>query len=138
MARKLLVLLIGVFFVFISLAPVSMAATGGPDAGGYEYSDSDEKGAAPFTWKDIQESANSVGIPEFHEERSILFGPVDIGFTFTFYGVDYSKVYISKYGYLTFNDWPPLASCKIEPIPTEDGAADNFIAGMWAYLHPGT
>ena len=138
MSRKLLVLFIGVFFVFMFLPPASMAATGGPDAGGYEYYDSDEEGAAPFVWESIEGNKNSVGIPEFHEERSILFGPVPIGFTFSFYGVDYTEVYISKYGYPTFNDWPPMAYCKIETIPTEDGAADNFIAGMWAYLHPGT
>jgi len=138
MFRRISTLLIGIFFVLIFLPPASMALTGGPDADGYEYYDSDEEGAAPFVWNDIRESNNSVPIPEFHEEGSILFGPVPIGFNFKFYGVDYTEIYISKYGYLTFNDGPPLAYCNIEQIPTEGGAADNFIAGMWAYLHPGT
>jgi hypothetical protein len=133
------------FFVLMFLPPASMALTGGPDAGGYEYYDSYEKGVSQFTWNDIQENDiqekdNSVAVSAFHEEGSILFGPVSMGkdFIFTFYGVPYTEIYISKYGYLTFNDGPPLAFCKIEPIPTEGGSADNFIAGMWAYLHPGT
>lgn len=138
MFRKILVVLIGMFFVLMFLPPVSMALTGGPDDGGYEYYDSNEKGVDPFVWVSIEDSPNSVGIPEFHTEGSILFGPVPIGFTFTFYGVDYTEIYISKYGYLTFNDGPKIAYCKTEPIPTEGGSADNFIAGMWAYLHPGT
>ena len=138
MLKRNLTVLIGMFFVLMFLPSASMALTGGPDAGGYEYYDSYEEGAAPFTWNDIRESPDSIPVPEFHTERSILFGPVDIGFTFTFYGVDYTEIYISKYGYLTFNDGPEIAYCKTAPIPTEGGSADNFIAGMWAYLHPGT
>lgn len=145
MTRKLLALLIGVFFVFMFLPYASIALTGGPDAGGYGYYDSYEKDAAPFVWEGIENDDKSVGIPEFKPttkeggEGAILSHPVDIGFTFTFYGIDYTKIYVSKYGYLTFNDGPPIAYCKIEPIPTKGRAnADNFIAEMWAYLHPGT
>ena len=140
MARKLLVLLIGVFFVFISLAPVSMAATGGPDAGGYEYYDSNEEDVAPFEWESIFYSKYSKAISDFTVDggSAVLVGPIEIGFTFTFYGVDYTQVYISKYGYLTFNDGPPLGSPYIEPIPTDSRyKTENFIAGMWGYLHPG-
>ncbi|MDD5724087.1 MAG: hypothetical protein PHY29_10190 [Syntrophales bacterium] len=139
MFKRNVAVLIGVFFVLMFLPPASMALTGGPDAGGYRYYDSDEKGAAPFDWKSIFYSG--VPISDFKAEGtgvgSILSGPFDIGFSFTFYGVEYRKVYVSKYGYLTFNDGPPLASCSLQEIPTRGGSADNFIAGMWAYLHPG-
>ncbi|MEA2038907.1 MAG: hypothetical protein U9N82_03635 [Thermodesulfobacteriota bacterium] len=139
MAKKLLALLIGMFFVLMFLPCASMALTGGPDAGGYEYYDSDEEGAVPFTWDDLENSTTATGIEEFHEDlTTILFGPVPIGFTFTFYGVDYTNVYISKHGFLTFNDGPPVMYRDTEPIPTEGGTGDNFIAGMFAQLHPGT
>ena len=139
MSRRLLVLLTGVFFVFVSLPPASMAATGGPDAGGYQYYDSEEEGAVPFPWDDLGNSTNATGITAFNDDlTTILFGPVPIGFTFTFYGVDYTEVYISKHGFLTFNEGPPVHFRGTEPIPTEGGIGDNFIAGMFAQLHPGT
>ena len=144
MSRKILTVFIGVFFVLMSLPPVSVALTGGPDAGGYVYYDSYEEGVVPFEWDSILNSKNSVVIPEFQSvakdggEEAFLSHPVDIGFTFTFYGVEYDKVYVSKYGYLTFSDGPALAACYIEPIPTASRyTTGNFIAGMWAYLHPG-
>ncbi|MBW2083627.1 MAG: hypothetical protein JRI39_11205, partial [Deltaproteobacteria bacterium] len=34
----------------------AMALTGGPDRYGYTYSDSEEPGAAPFSWIDISKT----------------------------------------------------------------------------------
>ena len=144
MFKRNVIVLIGVFFVLMFLPPASMALTDGPDAGGYVYYDSYEEGVVPFEWDSILNSKNSVVIPEFQSvakeggEEAFLSHPVDIGFTFTFYGVGYDTVYVSKYGYLTFSDGPALASCYLEPIPTASRyKTGNFIAGMWAYLHPG-
>lgn len=137
MFKKSLAILIGMFFLLMFLPPTSLALTGGPDAGGYEYYDSNEGGVAPFSWESIEDSEKSVEIPDFKTEGSVLVGPVPMGFTFTFYGVNYTKIYISKYGYLTFNDGPEKSYFNLEPIPTRGGHADNYIAGMRAYLHPG-
>ena len=141
MFKRILMLLWLMFLVFIFLPSLSTALTGGPDKGGYSYYDSDEKGVAPFEWNEVSEDSTiSIG---FHENPTlVLGGPVNIGFNFKFYGNTYNKIYISKYGYITFNDGPEMASCYLQPIPTDgdrpiENSADNFIAGMWAYLSPG-
>lgn len=139
MFKRILTLLWLMFLVFIFLPSLSTALTGGPDKGGYKYYDSSEPEAVKFNWDDIRKSRNSVEVKQFRDDSTlVLYGPVDIGFPFTFYGVKYSQVYISKYGYLTFNDGPEIAYCNIQPIGTKGGSADNFIAGIWANLHPGT
>jgi len=85
-----------------------------------------------FTWEEIDRETGT-GIPK---DAWPNLQKVDIGFNFTFYDNIYSYVYISPWGYLTFNNllW---GYCRIDTIPTEGGSADNFIAGLWGYLHPG-
>ena len=135
MLRKLLALLIGEFFVFIFSPPVSMSATGGPDAGGYSFSDSREG----FSWTDIingDGDFNDVEFPNGTKPQDISEA-IPIGFNFNFYGKSYSEIYVSSYGYLTFEDYI-WDYCNVEPIPSAGGSADNFIAGLWGYLNPKT
>lgn len=141
MFKRILTLLWLMFLVFIFLPSVSTALTGGPDKGGYSYYDSYEKGAAKFEWNEV--SAISIGFKE--DKTLILYGPVSIGFKFKFHGNTYDKVYISRYGYITFNEGPAVLfnqDYQPQQIPTDgkrafENSADNFIAGMWTHLESG-
>ena len=142
MFKRILMLLWLMFLVFIFLPSVSMALKGGPDKGGYEFFDSNEIGVNKFEWNDF--SGRTIGFKE--DPTLILYGPVNIGFKFQFYGNTYEEIYISKYGYITFNKGPAVQfdpRYQPQPIPTDgdrafENPADNFIAGMWAYLSPGS
>ena len=133
--RKSVVLMI--LLVLMVCPATVMALTGGPDAGGYSFYDSNEKGAGDFSWVNISKSGTPI------EKEVWLHGtmpvPVDIGFNFEFYGKVYSRVYVSEYGYITFEDHQ-LGYFKLETIPEKAlyGSTENFIAGVWANLFPGT
>jgi len=131
--RKSIILVI---LLVLLLCPATvMALTGGPDAGGYRFYDSEETDAEAFSWEDISET--TIGKDAWRYDDMPI--GVDIGFEFKFYGNTYRKVYISEYGYLTFDDFQ-LSYFLLEPIPTpyhRGGPADNFIGGLWAHLLPG-
>ena len=126
--------------VLMSFPVTAMDLTGRPDAGGYRFYDSNETDAEPFSWTSIATDPNSSYIPkETWGNTPTPHQEVPIGFTFDFYGNRYSSVYISPYGYITFDPDAWLSYCKIEPIPTlahHGWAADNFIAGVWGFLYP--
>ena len=132
--RKSIILI--VLLVLFLLCPATvMALTGGPGAGGYSFYDSAETDAEAFSWDEIEwNETGSTGIPK---ESWPALQEVPIGFDFVFYGKSYSHVYISPWGYLTFNNFK-WSYCNVEPIPTVGGSADNFIAGLWSYLLPST
>lgn len=144
MFKRILTLSWLMFLVFIFLPSVSMALKGGPDKGGYEFYDSYEKEVAPFEWESLR-SYNTISVFKVDAGSAVLAGPVNIGFDFQFYGNTYVKVYISRYGYLTFNDGPIVQfDPRYQPqtIPTDGekaylNSADNFIAGMWAQFNSG-
>ena len=133
--KKSIVLII---LLVLLLCPATvMALTGGPDAGGYSFYD----GTEDFSWEDISETAidkpTTIGKDAWRYDDMPI--EVDIGFEFKFYGNTYRKVYISEYGYLTFDNFQ-LSYFLLEPIPTpyhRGGPADNFIGGLWANLLPG-
>lgn len=60
---------------------------------------------------------------------------IPIGFTFNFYGVDYSDVVVSSNGFLSFGNFGN-GCCSGQTIPSA-GFINNFIAGYWTDLHPG-
>ncbi|MEM7102507.1 MAG: CARDB domain-containing protein [Bacteroidota bacterium] len=68
-----------------------------------------------------------------------LSGALPIGFTFTFFGNDYTDFHISSNGFITFDDSGIDGCCEGEPIPDNSNgyAPDNFIAFAWGDLSPG-
>lgn len=57
---------------------------------------------------------------------------VSLPFTFTFNGVDYTKVYVSVNGFMTFNTPPNVAADQPQALFTiENSYADNIIAPYW-------
>ena len=127
MKKLLIVALLVLMFPMTSIA-------GGPDNGGYSFVDSSD-----FVWDEIS-AYEGTGIPKGNWPD---LQEVSIGFDFTFYGNVYDKVYISPYGYLTFDNDITCYSADPKPIPTSGSdfrvnPHDNFIAGVWGHLLPST
>ncbi len=82
-------------FLVFALAGLGIAGatTVGPDAFGYTASD-----GVPFVWEDV----SATGTRVLAGEDDATFGPVNLGFTFNFYGTNYTSVCMSSNGILTF------------------------------------
>ena len=96
------------------------AATGGPDAYGYTWVDSDEPGG-PVYDAAFQPPAGGLGLCEQE------WYTVNLGFTFPFYGSDYTRVAISANGVL----YPTNAS-----LDTMNGGDNLNACPIAAGLHP--
>ncbi len=83
--------------------------TGGPDAFGYRYIDSDDPLGPDFNWIDISDTGTSVvmlNVPTWAGDDNFS-EPVPLGFSFPFYGSQYSSAYIDINGeiLLADNSW---------------------------------
>ena len=98
--------LVALALVFSGLLPsTSEALSGGPDAFGYHYIDSNSVGGPQYDWEDIDKTGtNYKGFDNYYTittPNSISI-PIDIGFDFDFYGRTYSAVYLAGNGYIVF------------------------------------
>jgi hypothetical protein len=62
---------------------------------------------------------------------------VFIGFTFNFYGTDYSTVNVGSNGFLRFTSNGSLTRFWNEPFPSNSSDTDHMIAPLWDDLNPG-
>jgi hypothetical protein len=109
---------------------VKPRAAGGPDAGGYYYADQDEPVGPTYSFEDI--STTGTLLPLLDDEVS---GALPIGFTFSYYGVDYSDIYVSSNGFITPVSTTDDGCCSGDALPSSNGP-DAIIAGWWADLQP--
>ncbi|MEE8573477.1 MAG: DUF1565 domain-containing protein, partial [Gemmatimonadota bacterium] len=101
--------------------------SGGPDAFGYRWGDSDKPDGPEFTWNDI----SSYGTPVVLGDDDATLVPIP--FLFPFYDTDWFEFALSSNGYLTFGaDW--TASLN-GPIP-DASQPNEFIAPFWEDLDP--
>jgi len=101
-------------------------ATGGPDAYGYTWIDSDEPGGPTYEWVDI----TTIGTQIDGMGDDMYAGPFSIGFDFTYYWYDVSQVYVGSNGYLKFPPPTNIASTFPATIPIADGENDFIAAYM--------
>ena len=73
--------------------------SGGPDAFGYRWVDSDEAGVPPFDWVDIAYPSNQ--IPSMAVDDGIS-EPLALGFSMPFYGTFFDSIHVSTNGWLSF------------------------------------
>lgn len=73
---------------------------GGPDAFGYTFKDSNEPGGPVYAWEEI--ATSGVLVTNWTSYDDGYAGPIPIGFTFNYYGTDFSQLYIGSNGYLSF------------------------------------
>ncbi len=111
---------------------VSVRAQGGMDAFGYAYIDSNEADGPTFNWIDITTSGTAIsGLGD-----DATAGPFPIGFTFSFYGNDFSDFYVSSNGWISFTS--PSSSDLSNDCPIDAGSPPaNLIALMWDDMDPG-
>ena len=108
-SNKVFIALFLAFFVVFGLSlakeadiqgetyPPVITDAGGPDNFGYTWIDSDEQGGPTYEWVDI----SSIGVPLTLGDDDNQ-GPFDLGFDFSFYGNDFSSLYICSNGFLSF------------------------------------
>jgi hypothetical protein len=127
----------------VAASSPSLLATGGPDGFGYIYIDSNEPGGPTFNWEDISGTGTPLTpiTPDY-----IKAAPLDdvawnrtIGFSFNFYGANYTQVAVDSNGYLNFDsgggDFDPGNCCPDCPIP-DTGKPNTAIYGLWEDLNP--
>ncbi|OIP93397.1 MAG: hypothetical protein AUK24_00035 [Syntrophaceae bacterium CG2_30_49_12] len=131
MVKKIFLIIVGTAVSLLLISSASMALTGGPDGFGYEFYDSSEGDVPPFSWIDISESGSLLGLNDDQ-----VAGPIPIGFTFKFYGHNYTQVYVSSNGFISFNSGSGNGCCSGDSLPTPGGDADNIIAAFWDNLDP--
>jgi len=117
--------------------PLGPLATGGPDAFGYRFADSNDFGISPvYDFVDI----SGIGTPIALGDND--YAEVPIGFDFKFYGnsaVDpnvYNSVFVGSNGFLSFG----AGSTDLSPDPAlpDPTLPNNLIAATWDNLVPGT
>ena len=104
--------------------------TGGPDAQGYFWIDSDEVGGPTYSWIEISSTGQSAimyGVTAFHGDDNFS-EPLPIGFNFPFYGINFDHLHADINGEILFgeNKW-------YTPYPEEQWGDDG---NMFNYADP--
>ncbi|MDA3886066.1 MAG: C25 family cysteine peptidase [Candidatus Delongbacteria bacterium] len=104
-------------------------ATGGPDTYGYKWKDSDEADGPVYNWVEINGDGTGLGLGDDGEASGL-----NLGFTFNYYGIDYTTIDVGANGAATFTpggaiDW------QNPTIPSAD-APDAILAAFWDDLNP--
>lgn len=100
----------------VQLSPQS---TGGPDDFGYIWDDS-----VALNWIDASSGTDATIDPPYWVEA----GPIDIGFPFKYYENTYTQLYISMYGFVSFNSGQNDDQQSQIPSPEEP---NDVIAPSW-------
>ena len=109
-------------------APDVCALTGGPDAYGYTFIDSNEAGGPPYSWVDISGTGTSLSLGD----DDIASG-IPIGFTFNFYGSDYTPFWVSENGRIMCTEPASAYSLPTATVPSAT-LPHNYIAPFWDNL----
>lgn len=97
---------------------VAPQATGGPDDFGYTWDDS-----VPLSWINAS-GGTDTGINSSTDH----VGPINIGFSFKYYENAYAQLYISRFGFVAFNDNNIYNSQSRIPSPEKP---NDVIAPHW-------
>ncbi|MCX6875774.1 MAG: choice-of-anchor D domain-containing protein [Verrucomicrobia bacterium] len=106
------------------------AATGGPDAFGYSYSDS-AAGGLSYNFEDIAATGTNATTVSDNDDG---LQNVPMGFSFSFYGTAYTTCDLCSNGFLAFNNTSNQWNNQSIPNPAVPNA---MIAGWWDDLDPG-
>lgn len=119
------------FLLFSS--PLSLRAlTGGPDAFGYVFIDSNEPNGPAFVWQDITTLSGAVQVAGLSDDNSV--GPFALnGWSFYYYGNLASSWKLGSNGWIGFDNIGNISWC-FPTIPTAGGPADNYLAPFMSDL----
>jgi len=105
-----------------------LLGSGGPDAFGYNWIDSDEFGGPTYDWLEINGLGTALSLSDDSISSDLL-----LGFTFPFYGTDFTTVRVCSNGFLSFTTSDQ--SYTNDPIP-DTAEPNNMIAPYWDDLNP--
>jgi bacillopeptidase F len=109
---------------------LSIDGSGGPDLFGYKWRDSNEPNGPQYVWYDITSnpSATQVSFPNGTLDDGYT-NAIPIGFNMKFYGTEYSNIYLSTNGFLSFT---ALSSATYSNAQIPGAAVpNNMIAMFW-------
>jgi hypothetical protein len=108
------------------------ALSGGPDAFGYTWKDSNEPGGPAYSWKEIAGAPGAVQVTGLADDNSV--GQFTMNWSFHYYWSDYNKFKLGSNGWISFNNPANIAHC-FPTIPTAGGAGDNILAPFMSDLN---
>jgi len=127
-AAATLIVLLGVLE-----SPRPASAVGGPDnAGCYRFSDTIaplDAYAPTYSFVDISQTGTLLVLRDDEESAAL-----PLGFTFNYYGISNSQVFVSSNGFITFGG-EGSAPTGQTPLPSP-GCPNVDVAGLWADLDP--
>lgn len=106
-----------------------VGASGGPDAAGYRWADSDEPGGPTFQWTDIRSTGTLLSTISACDDCYQLQA---LRFSFPFYGSNYNSTYITSNGYLTFGS--ATSQYSNYPLPSTS-MPTNLVAAFFDDLY---
>lgn len=116
--------------LLLGFALFSNAQTsGGPDAYGYTWRDSNDPNGPAFDWVDI----TTVGTPITGLTDDNASGFITMGMSFHYYWSDITKLIVGSNGWLGFSPTSNIAHC-FPTIPLAGGAADHYLAPLMTDL----
>ena len=106
---------------------IAVLQSGGPDAFGYRYGDSDDPvQGTPFSWIDI----TAVGTPIALNDDDQNLGPYPLPFEFPFYGATHTQFRVCTNGWISFTS--PQAAFTNTGLPNAaSGTPENLLAAFW-------
>lgn len=114
---------------FLNYNLPEILGTGGPDAYGYQWIDSDTTGGPTYNWIDI----SGIGTEIIGLGDDNVVGPVPIGFDFSYYWYTVNSFYVGSNGYIAFGD-NTLEAAPFPQIPNT-ARPNNFLAPFMSDLN---
>jgi subtilisin family serine protease len=103
--------------------------SGGPDAFGYTWKDSDDPTGPVFDWVDISAVGTPITFSATGSCDDCNAGPIPIGFAFPFYGNTFGEVRVVTNGWLSFTN-STTTDYSNDPLPSA-GGPENLLALFW-------
>ena len=100
-----------------------------PDAFGYTCTDSNE-GVVSYDFEDISGTGTPLTLGDDQVSTAL-----PLGFTFNYYGTDYTEIFVSSNGFLTVNAGSSSGCCSGQQLPNP-ATPNGVIAGWWEDLNP--
>lgn len=128
---KKTITLLSMLFMIVASSGL-YAASGGPDAYGYVWRDSNDPLGPTPTWIDTNTFTPTVRVLGLADDNSV--GPFSMNWNFHYYWGDYSTFRIGSNGWISFDNVSNIASC-FPGIPTLGGSGDNYVAPLMSDLN---
>ncbi|MEE2904417.1 MAG: LamG-like jellyroll fold domain-containing protein [Myxococcota bacterium] len=99
-------------------------------------SNSDGPDTYGYSWTEVQGTPDTaINAHQLILGDDSVSSAVDIGFPFTFYGEEFSQLYVSSNGFVSFVSNQGNGCCNGRPFPNTANP-DAIIAGYWGDLNP--